>query len=188
MARIGIDIDGVCYDFVDALRNYIHKKTGRPLHEMPDSHHWLFFQEEWGYSVDEYHKFIHEGVLDLDIFWRGKIYEGCKESLEYLFYKLNHEIVFITARVFDGIKNYCKYATEYWVMSHGLPYSCIIVDNDKTNKPIDILFDDSIYQIESRILHGEKAVIFDRPWNQEETHVERVLNWEDLVRYVEEKF
>lgn len=187
MARIGIDIDGVCYDFIKALRLYVNKTTNKPLEEMPPPKSWHFFREQWNISDDDYFKFVVNGVIDREIFWIGDIYPGCKESID-LIKNMGHEIVFITARRFNGIEHLCQQATFEWINNSGLPYDKIIVDNDKTGYSLDLLIDDSPNQIENHILHGEHAAIFDQPWNKEIQYCDRVFGWADAVNYVEKHF
>jgi hypothetical protein len=187
MARIGIDIDGVCYDFIDALRLYINESSGKPLEEMPEAQVWDFFEEQWGINANRYIKFVVDGVLDGKIFWQGKIYPGCLEVIRTL-KQMGHEIIFITARKFHTIEAICALATISWIEQNNLPYDKIIVSNDKTGYDLDLLIDDSPNQIENHVLHGEHAVIFDQPWNQDIKYCDRVYGWNDVLKYVENYF
>jgi 5'(3')-deoxyribonucleotidase len=183
MARIGLDIDGVSYRFVDTLRQYIHEKTGKPLSEMPPADTWDFFEDQWGISADEYIQFVTDGVRDRVVFWEGPVEEKCKEVVHTL-RTLGHEVVFITARRFKGIESLCEMATKYWLDSNQIEYDEIIISNDKTGHNLDILLDDSPAQIESMVLHGGKALVFDQPWNQNLLFVDRVYGWVDFMFYI----
>lgn len=187
MARIGVDVDGVCYDFISALRKYINETTGKPLHEMPDAKCWDFFEEQWSIDASQYVKLVTDGVSDGKLFWNGDIYPGCLKAISKL-KDMGHEIVFITARKFHGIEAICEQATISWIEKNRLPYNKIIVDNDKTGYDLDILIDDSPNQIENHVLHGEHAVVFDQPWNTEIKYCDRVYGWDHVVTYVEKYF
>lgn len=187
MARIGLDIDGVAYRFVDTLRTYIHGKTGKPLEEMPPATTWDFFEDQWGITADEYVEFVVQGVKDKVIFWTGEIEQDVVKAVESL-RNLGHEIVFITARKFKGIEDLCVLATEYWLNSNGVYYDEVIVSNDKTGHNLDILLDDSPAQIQNQVVHGGHAVVFNQPWNADMPHRERVYSWKDFVLYVASTF
>jgi len=189
MARVGLDLDGVCYKFVDALRFYIYESTGRALDEMPPATRWEFY-EDWGYSLAEYKQIVAAGVKDSDLFWRGQMYDGCKEAVDYLYHIRQDHIVLITSRFTPAQPKLAYEATYYWVNNvAGLPYNDLILSDDKFGYGFDVLFDDAPYQFEKNKKSGENnMVVFDQPWNWHLTDAPRVYGWTGLLNYVEEKF
>lgn len=187
MAIIALDIDGVCYDFVSALRDYISQETGRPANTFPEAVDWNFFSTSWGYTYEQYVDFMIQGFKDRKVFWSGSILPGCKEAVEEI-KSQGHYIKYITARSFEGIHELAEEATSHWINEVGLPYDEIIVCNDKTTQAYDVLFDDAPHNIEAALLHGRNAYLFSRPWNTKNIDLPRVYGWEGVVNYVGKNF
>jgi len=187
MAKIGLDVDGNAYKFVDAFRNNLIQLDGRTAEELPPAEDWNFFKT-WGYSTAEYMNMVVKCVTEGDLFWKGDMYPDCKEVVEYL-YDLGHEITFITSRFYPGIDEICSEATFHWFDNEAmLPYDNIIITEDKSGYGLDVLFDDAPHQVERNIIAGEKAVIVDQLWNQHMTYPQRVTGWLGILDYVEEYF
>jgi 5'(3')-deoxyribonucleotidase len=188
MARIGLDLDGVCYKFVDAFRSHLFFQKGIPLEKMPPATRWEFY-EDWGFSLAEYKSLIVDGTKYGDLFWKGDMYEGCKEVIDYLYHVRQDEIVFVTSRSIKTQPNLAEYATFYWLNDvAGLPYHELILTDDKFGLGLDVLFDDAPYQFEKHENAGEHGVIFDQPWNWHVAHAPRVYGWTGVLNYVKEKF
>ena len=187
MARIGLDLDGVCYRFVDAFRDYLHNYHDVPLKNMPPATRWEFY-EDWGYTLDEYKELVHSGTRDASLFWRGKTYDKCKDVIDHL-YRQGHEVIFVTSRHFKNDPKLAEYATTYWVNQvAGLPHHEIIFSDDKFQHGVDILFDDAPYQYDKVTQAGGNIVMFDQLWNMHLTEAERVYGWDGVLQYVEEKY
>ena len=62
---IGIDVDGVLYDFVHAFRNYCSKRLART--DLPYPTTWVFY-EEWGITKDTFDEWLEEATADSDLF------------------------------------------------------------------------------------------------------------------------
>lgn len=192
MARVGLDVDGVIYKFVDALRLSIHKQTGRPLEEMPPAQSWNFFSDLWNMSVAEYHAAVRKGITEGDLLWQGDMYDDCKEVMEYMYYERCDHITLITARSYQGIESLCAGATKYW-LDHvaQLPYHDLeILDyaGHKAGRGFDVLFDDAPHHVERAIIDGENAVLFDQAWNTHMTYAPRVHNWLGVKSYMDDHF
>jgi hypothetical protein len=192
MARVGLDLDHVIYKFVDALRTSIHKRTGKPLSEMPPAQTWNFFSDTWNMSLAEYHQAVRDGITDGDLLWRGDMYDNCKQVMEYMYRDRGDHITIITARSYQGIEKLCIGATKYWLDNvAGLPYHELeLLDyaGEKTGRSFDVLFDDAPHHIERAIIAGENAVLFDQPWNMHMAYAPRVYGWQGIRNYMDEHF
>lgn len=187
MLRLGIDLDGVIYDFHTAFRKYVAKKKNKDVSELPMADTWFFFEEQWDMSLDEYLMYIDTGVRDKEIFWRGDPIPDSLYGVSEL-YRQGHDIVLITARGSDlgqGDDMY-RHATEYWVNSQGFPYHELILDHDKTKYDLDLLIDDSGLNALSRKEKGLDTLIFSQPWNLSYQADYRVENWIEAVEFVKE--
>lgn len=179
--RIGIDLDGVVYNFLDEFRNYAAPKLGLMPQDLPDSDNW-FFSRDWGMTDEEYADMLHFGVTKDDLFSKGEVYPGAVEALKKL-QEANFEIVIITARDLDGTTDTIKFVrerTELWLLENKVPYDELIIDNCKFVHDINVLVDDGIHNVSNFVQTGRPAYVFDRPWNQNFVY-DRVMDWDHLV-------
>ncbi len=180
--RIGIDVDGVTQQFVHPYRMYRNKKHGTPFGKMPEPTIWNFC-EEWDISRDEFVEDLTTGLEEKELFWRGPQIDFALDSICDL-YRSGHEIVFVTARDFDG-SNQGQMATEYWLNANGFPYHEVIVDSDKTRHNLQVLLDDSPYNVAAQLDKGLEAALFNAPYNKHLPEFNRVkMNWPEFVAYV----
>lgn len=187
--RLGVDIDGVCYDFVGSYRKYLMKVTGRPASDFPDAESWSFYKEQWGLTSPQYIAHLVDAVNAKELFWRGDRVEGSLEAVQQL-YREDYEIVFITAREYEGIITHPRHATEYWLGINGYPYHELIVTHDKTKAEynLDILIDDSPGNLEAHGAAELRALAFDQRWNHILKDHERAIGWPAVIDFVHENF
>lgn len=187
--RLGIDVDGVLYEFVESYRNWLCKLTGRPASDFPDAESWSFYKEQWGLTSAEYIDILVQGVNAKEVFWRGNRVPGSLEAVTQL-YREGYEIVIITAREYDGILTHPRFATEHWLGINGYPYHELIVSHDKTKAEynLDILIDDSPTNLENHGAAGLRAVAFDQRWNHLLKDHERCIGWPGVIEFVHENF
>lgn len=166
--KIGIDIDGVLYDFVTSIHAYAERKLGRTLPRNFDR--WGFFFDEWGLDWLAFCQLMEDGCAEGELYHRGELAEGAADVIRMLA-KLGHEVIFATAR-----GAYAEAATRAWLDSHGLYHELVVAAEDKTTLGLDVLLDDSPANIEAARAAGIRGVTFDQPWNR---HVEgdRAYSW-----------
>lgn len=170
---IGIDLDGPCYDFVDAVRRYVHWKTGRPLETMPDAATWHFYSEQWGMTVERFIAFCDAGVNDGHIFRVGKPQPDAVETMQRL-HDAGHRLHIVTDRSF-GYRSHDN--TVAWLWRNQIPYDSITFTKHKTIVRPDITMDDRAENFTMLCNAGIDCRLFDKPWN---THVDterRVSGW-----------
>lgn len=187
MAKIGLDIDGVAYRFVDKLRLCINKDKGIPLSSMLPATRWEFY-EDWGFSLDEYKELIHKYTQEDDLFWRGDMYEGCADAV-WKILKAGHEVIFVTSRYIKAAPKLAQHATYHWLNNEAcLPYTELIMSDNKFEHGLDVLFDDAPYQYEQNVQAGLNQVVFDQLWNQHLTAAPRAYGWSGVLNYVENHY
>ncbi len=181
--RIGVDLDGVLYDFVGALREYAISVN---YHEdqLPPNKTWDF-HNEWGMSLGEWKSLVREGVEAGVVFRVGSPSLHAPLVLGWLRAQ-GHTIHIVTHREW-GTKSHTN--TEAWLKAWEIPYDSITYAQDKTLVPTDIFVDDHVANLDALRAAGTVAVAFDRPWNEEWSGL-RVSTWRDfhtLVRSFEEE-
>jgi len=138
---VGVDLDGVVYDFVQALRHYIHQATGRPLHTMGPATSWHFYADDWGLSLDQFLEFFHAGVAAGSIFATGVPFPGVVTGLRALL-DAGHRVHVVTDRASMGPAGKAEESTRAWLASAGVPYTTLTLTGDKTSVPTDVFIED----------------------------------------------
>jgi uncharacterized HAD superfamily protein len=183
----GIDLDGVCFDFMHAFCKWLEDKTGveMPKDEEITSYYWHEVVD--GLEEDSFWREFHK-------FGRAKGYAylnllpGAKEALESIV-DAGNEIVYITNR-----PDYAYFDTELSLQYHLFPFRGNLVFANGHKSPVinelgvDVFIDDSPSTIKEITTHT-KARIYcrDCPYNRKTlgdvTRYTRVHSWEEFLEY-----
>lgn len=177
MSRVGVDLDGVCYDFADSLRTFLegtHRKYPEPTR-------WEFY-EDWGFTLPEFIELCHEGVNAGVIFTEGDPFPGTVEALTRL-HSAGHTIHIVTDRSF-GSAGGSEAATRLWLDGHKIPFDSLTFTSDKTIVRADYFIDDKLQNYDELFAAGVEVYLFDRPWNQHPTPRDRVSSLAEFVEKV----
>ncbi len=180
MSRVGIDLDGVCYNFSASVREYLTNtaRTHQP-HTCTDPTRWEFY-EDWGLNLDAFLDTCHAGVEAGVIFTHGEPYPNTAEAFHRI-KSAGHSIHVITDRSF-GSNGASEAATRAWLDRHGLPFDSLTFSPDKTIVRIDTMVDDKPSNYAALTAVGVDAYLLSRPWNQ---HVNDATRVRDLLHYAE---
>lgn len=197
MARVGIDLDGVCYDFAASLRQYVHQSYGTPgpdravnatdctncMKGHPDPWRWEFYLD-WEWSEATFKRWVRDGVDEGVVFLWGPALPGTKDAFVNLD-DAGHEVVVVTDRVGLGGPNARK-NTEMWLLKEGLSYHELHYQADKTLVDLDYHLDDKLENYDALDAAGVKVYLWDRPWNQDDDKERRrVSSWDEFLEQVE---
>jgi 5'-nucleotidase len=171
--RIGVDLDGVCYPFVDTFRLWLEHETGRTYGPIEQ---WNF-HKDWGYTTPEFLGFMEQGCKAGLVFHVGSPMPGSLAGVRAI-HDAGHDVVICTTR-----GDYAHGATHDWLDRWGFPRSEVIITADKDACRLDVLLDDGPHNIEAVRAAGVRGVVFDQPWNR---HVdgERVWSWPEFVEMI----
>lgn len=160
--RVGFDLDGVVYDFVDSVRRYLLTHGWRP-EQMPDAQNWEFFLD-WGMELREFLSVCHAGVDHGTIFATGTPLPGALDAARKIA-AAGHEIHIITDRTF-GTGDASADATRSWLREVEFPYTTLTISADKACVPTDVYIDDRDINFLALLEAGIDAYLIDRPWNR----------------------
>lgn len=180
MARVGVDLDGVCYDFSSSLRYYLWGWCRYDEATLPEPTRWEFY-EDWGLTLDQFIEVCNEGVNAGVIFSHGDPFPGTKDALLALKAK-GHTIHIVTDRSF-GSNGRSEGATRAWLDRHKLPFDSITFSADKTIVNTDFFVDDKLQNYDALRAAGVEVYLYDRPWNQD---IEPRLRVPSLAAFVRE--
>lgn len=182
--RIGLDLDGVCYNFENAVRWHLIQNHGYTPESLPDPIGWNL-EERWGMSRAEFRDFCDGGVDSDIIFTYGAPYPGVVEGLQRIA-KAGHSIHVVTARGY-GQPGRSAYNTERWLHVWGIPYATMTFSHDKTVVANDIMIDDKLENYDELETAGIPPVLMDQVWNQDtpggkiRTRVHNMGEFADLI-------
>ena len=182
MVRIGVDLDGVCYDFSTVFEVYATEIQDFPPELCTPPVRWEFY-EDWGLTLAQFINLLADGVNDDFIFSWGNPFPGVKDALRRL-RKAGHSIHIITDRSI-GRPGKAHFSTVSWLHRHQLPYDSLTFSADKTVVRTDWMVDDKLQNVDALLAAGTRAVLMDRPWNQTTPDpYERVTSLTDFVERV----
>ena len=92
---IGVDLDGVVYNFIEVFARWIHREKNIPLSQMLAPTQWDFWSE-WSMEKDEWVEYFKE-FCEKGGFVEGGPIRGAKEALQRLNAQCHH-IRIVTAR------------------------------------------------------------------------------------------
>lgn len=151
--RIGVDLDGVLYNFTASLSDYIGYATGQWYPYRPSC--WEFYEIDWGMSLAEYLAWFEQGVEAGWIFVVGAPAKGSIEAL-YALKAKGHTIHLITDR---NVGEKAKVNTTLWLSAHGVPYDTLTFCNG--NKAslvnVDLAVDDQPKMVDEYRAAGVEA-------------------------------
>lgn len=178
--RIGIDLDGVCYDFAASFRQYLIHAGVRFRHQCPDATRWEFY-EDWGFTLDQFLTHCHRGVEAGVIFTHGDPYPNTRAAFD-LIRSAGHSIHIVTDRSF-GRNGASEAATRAWLDSHGLRFDSLTFTPDKTVVRLDAMVDDKLANYDALDAAGVDVRLLTRPWNQTDGCTRRRVL--DLLHFAE---
>lgn len=179
MSRVGIDLDGVCYDFGDSLRHYLWGWCRRDEATMPEPTRWEFY-EDWGLDLKQFLQACHAGVDAGVIFTWGDPFPGVREALSAL-HSAGHTLHVVTDRSFGSNGN-AERATRAWLDRYKLPFDSLTFSSDKTIVRADYFIDDKLQNYDELHAAGVEVYLLDQPWNQDRwTPRDRVFSLAEFV-------
>jgi len=176
--RILVDVDGVVAD--------LHKAWLQRYNS--DYHDNLTSKEITRWAIHEFVKpqcgrKIYAYLMDPTLYDDVPVMRGAKKGVEQL-RSDGHQVIFVSSGFFP--------AKVKWLADNGLainfPYNDgrwdtladVVLTGDKSLVKGDVLIDDY-----PRNLNGQKkTLLYDSPWNQDETRFDRVYNWSDIYRRI----
>nr|WP_296763992.1 hypothetical protein [Rhodococcus sp. (in: high G+C Gram-positive bacteria)] len=170
MARIGLDMDGVVYNFENSVRTFLVDEWGYNPEELPAPIGWAI-DEQWGMSREAFREACHEGVDAGVIFRDGDPYPGTAEGFALL-REAGHTIHIVTARTY-GKPGMAALNTQEWLDEHGLEYDTITYAHDKTVVATDYMIDDKVENYDDLLRAGTYPMLLNQNWNQDSAGVKR---------------
>lgn len=176
--RVGIDLDGVVYNFGESLRQFLITSGLKTEDEVEAPITRWEFYEDWGMDLDEFKHCVSLGVNRGFIFAKGSPIPHTRMGWEML-RDGGHSIHIVTDRFF-GISGEAQFSTIDWLSRHGLSFDSITFTSDKTVANVDVMVDDKPENWQALTEAGVPCFLMNRRWNQ---HVHGAVRVYDLPDY-----
>lgn len=165
--RVGIDLDGVIYDFGKAFGNFLQDGHNWPVDMCTPPQKWTFF-EDWGLTASGFKRFCNEAA-DAGRLWNTF---GCTNyAVVDAFKELTEcpavSVHIITDRHFGSHPAVSHRATAEWLRDIGMHYDTLTFSPDKTIVKTDFMIDDKRENYIALRKAGTEAYLLSKPWNQE---------------------
>ena len=186
--RLGVDVDGVLFDFHGAACHLLNVHKGYHLRR-EDVQEWDYIPRMVG-REDYAWLFKPDGGIEAGLFRFGHIIKSAIEGIHAI-RDMGHELVIITHRPAVAVQDtldwlsYCRFKpAEVRILSDESP---------KTNVAADVYIDDKPETISAVMLNtGAQAIIFDQAWNhlslpgdQDATRFYRAHGWDEVFARIE---
>ncbi len=173
--RIGVDIDGTINNFADIASKYIELETGFKW----DRKQYEIYPKM---NADEIHNFMLRHRQDfIDEVQPVNNSQDCIRNL----LNARNQVYFITARDYVVAED-----TLQWLRKHGFLYTDIFFNcGDKVGaciwKDIDVMIDDSPYNIKKLEENHIPYIVFNQPYNQNiNDGLYRATNWNEIENFI----
>lgn len=205
--KIGLDLDGCPYRFVDGLRDYIvtagfvhypdddHNKDGRHYThaDLPEPTSWNIWEHWPGFDrkrwEDAFDMAIRLGGLFGPNEVQGHYLDPGAAAAWRQLADAGHEIHVVTHRPPSAVG-----LTAQWLQEVGMPYTSLTFAKDKSTVPVDVIIEDNVDNCLAVIAAGGRAILMDRPWNREWEGVDgppeavgglaRAADWTDAMALI----
>lgn len=185
---LGIDIDGTVGGYIESLRKYMGVKFNVPESELfevfPEPSDYNF--SNWKHVFADF-KELHSEAVANGLYEEMDVFPHASEKL----WQLNNEdfhLRVMTSRFVKHGQNFqVVNATGKWLDKHNIPYRDLMFVHEKTDVYVDVLIDDSPYNILGYQALGRNVIIFDAPYNRDLEGI-RVTNWEEAYDAIKEMF
>lgn len=177
---VGIDMDGVMYDFAGAFRGYCENRlqVNAPL---PEPRHWEFY-EDWGLDKETFYEWLTDSTINDSLFYRGNAYDNTIAGWRKL-KDMGLRIHIMTHRHIESVGQ-----TAEWLYEHGFIPDSMHFGVDKTileAMAIDqaAAIDDYTKYYDDYEKVGVKAFLRTHPWNADHSgrRVADLLEFADAI-------
>ena len=191
--NLGFDLDEVIVNLTDELEKYLEVKYN--IYWPAEYFNQYGLTDCVYHSDEEFNKVIQKDlcreVNSPEFQLVAKPFNGAKKALQ-LFKNVGHKIYLITARPKRN-----EASTKQWLKQNNIPFDELIVlehDEEKgmygNQLELDMFVDDLEKHLISMSTHKKiwkkGLLLFDRPWNTNNTRFNRVKGWKEIINHVKD--
>ncbi|HEV7762646.1 MAG TPA: hypothetical protein VGO78_26740 [Acidimicrobiales bacterium] len=162
---LGVDLDGVCGDYSNALRQVVAAEKGLDLATLPVQGSWDFL--EWDLGPGEFLELHRKAVLEHRIFRSMPPVAGAADAL-WRMSDAGIWIRIITHRLYGNWGHAVAVGdTVAWLDSVGIPYRDLCFLGAKPQVEADCYIDDAPHNVDALRASGAYVIVFDQLYNRD---------------------
>jgi 5'(3')-deoxyribonucleotidase len=173
---VNVDMDGVVYDFNEAITSYGELRLGRKL---PVTSTWQMW-EAWEIGRNEWYEIFHEAIMTGEVFnQHGLDIAGAVKGLKTLI-KAGYRVRMVTSKKlrYPESTQAAQIQVIRWLKHHGLLNDVeLVFAHDKQGYLADVVIDDKPNLTWAQ--RGALNLLFWQPWNK---HVNTCLYYPTITR------
>ena len=178
---LGLDLDGVCVDYVSSLRRVVADRRGVPAETLPFPQHWDF--RDWGFVSGDFIRYHRAAVEEERVFLRSAPIAGAVDAVRRL-HSSGVKIHIVTHRQGEGVdKDLVAQDTTTWLALNDLPHDRLHFVSNKSTIPADVYLEDAPHAIQQLRDSDRQVFVFDQPYNSEVAGP-RVRGWAEAERAI----
>jgi hypothetical protein len=173
--KVGVDLDGVVFDFVGAFTDTYTNWFGFPL--AGEIKQW---DDPLKLSHFEDYRDLFAWCDRADVWGNCQYVPGARAGIEWILGQ-GHQITFVTSRQGGGAE-----AAQSWYRNvfTGMGNQVSMRTNlghAKHNAPCSVYVEDSPHVLKELKANDKRVICFDRPWNRHLKPEHRATSWLDVV-------
>lgn len=181
--RVGLDLDGCAYPFVEDFTAYVCRRLH--VSSLPMASAWDFHTSQWGLNQNQMLELMKDAVLEGALWKQGAPEVGFAKATWDL-QTAGHTVVICTDKNVPGVELEAQELTRTWLRDVGAIYDELLFSADKSVAGTDVFIDDRPGTVPTLRMAGVDAVYFDRPWNHSYPYP-RIYSWAGFVEFVARK-
>lgn len=184
---LGVDLDGVCLDYVAAFRQFTAQYLGVEPETLPDPPHYSFYESGWGFRDEAHYREVHGAAVESGLYAQLPLIPGASEALNRLS-DADFHIRIITNRFVNHRQNATVVAqTAERLDTANIPYRDFCVVKAKADIAADLYIDDSTHNVNDLRSAFRDVIVFTAPYNLD-VPGPRANTWDDVERYIAQRY
>jgi 5'-nucleotidase len=176
-ARIGLDLDGVCCDYIAYLRGFL-LAAGRTPVSLPEPHDYRL--SDW-FDTSDARAAAHTAAVAAGMHRDAPPLPGAQDGIRAL-RAAGARVVGVSARGSHGEHpEQLRQDIRIWARTNDITFDDVHLGRPKSGAGCDAYVDDSPDEVRTLRSAGHLAVVFDQPWNRD-VPGPRVHGWSQLPR------
>jgi hypothetical protein len=162
-ARIGLDLDGVCCDYVAYLRGFLLAAGCTPA-SLPEPRDYQL--SDW-FDTPDARAAAHTAAVAAGLHRDAPALPGAQDGIRAL-RSAGARVVVVSARGSRGEHpDQLRNDIRIWAQTHGIIFDDVRLGRPKSAAGCDAYVDDSPDDVHALRAAGHLAVVFDQPWNRD---------------------
>lgn len=184
-AIIDIDLDGVCADYIAAMRTICSRHFNLSEESIPEPDTYnLTTATGWPIRDNKTFMRLHTEAVKSHLYRTIPIIPGTADALNYLSDCGFHIRIATHRLISSGLHKIVVSDTAAWLDDHNLPYMSLCFVGPKDTLDANLHIEDSPSVASNLHRAGQQTVIMDRTYNRSLDYIPRAYSWDELTRAI----